>query len=247
MPLSTHPFPKAPPLPTLETHAWKLEGPHSLKQDHYFIAETEPNSGRTLALLEITIDPGRFIRLVNTDLATLYSKGFMRLLKHKSKGFGFLNISETKHIQASYKAGQETVHSSGHDFAYTDNGLLLDPIGAPSVDMATDVLSAFECKLLCVDMVKAQASNQKIPLITQLNDHIEGVHTQVYITLSPTYSKTMLVYVDSQLIFVKQTRSLFSKTEINIARGKPNALFHYTRFDHSFGYESVCHYLKGKK
>ncbi len=238
-----NPFPNTAPLEALESDAWQIEDTSSLEQQHYFMSETDPRDGRTLALMQITIDPERFIRIVNTDLSVFRSDGFKRLLKHKSRGFGFISLSETKLILSSYKSSKETALSSSHDFAYSATGMVLDPPGAPSMDTAMEVLSKHQYKIISLDLT--QTRGQQPPITSQLARGVPapGLTFSCYLTASPVYSKTLLIHADSQLIFVKQNRAHFSKTEIDVARGRANSFFHYTQFDRTLGYESVCHYL----
>ncbi len=150
------PFPDAVPLPTLKSLVWKVESDFPTGQQQYFMTEIDEQSGKTLAMLMITVEPERYIRIANIDTMVFRSEGFMRLIEHESKGFGFLTFSETREIFASYKKTDITTIVSSHDFALTDAGVVLDPPGAPKMEDAIEVLSQQEFKLTVVDVISVR-------------------------------------------------------------------------------------------
>lgn len=248
-------FPNGVPLAALKSQVWQVDSAFSGGEKQYLMTEVDESSGNTLAMLTISIQPDRFVRISNIDTTIFKSKGFMRLLKHESKGFGFLSFSETLEISTSYNTSNSRSVSSSHDYALTKSGVILDPPGAPKLKDAIEVLSQQEFKLRLIKVVEiglpkpidtpSLLQNPNM-LARQENDDLIQIST--YVTPAPVYSKTVAVRVRSHqsentLVFVKQTRSHFSKTEIDIAGGHPNDSFHYTRFDKTVGYETVCHYL----
>ncbi len=247
------PFPDAVPLPTLKSLVWKVESDFPTGQQQYFMTEIDEQSGKTLAMLMITVEPERYIRIANIDTMVFRSEGFMRLIEHESKGFGFLTFSETREIFASYKKTDITTIVSSHDFALTDAGVVLDPPGAPKMEDAIEVLSQQEFKLTVVDVISVRTiqpvSTSELlesPELSDQDDSSSPIQIISYLTHAPVYSKTVVVRAKSgsatPMVFVKQTQAHFSKTEIDIASGHPNNFFHYTRFDKTVGYETVCHY-----